>query len=715
MNTMPVYAFADAQGLRTYVDSDDFVFTGTWSSAGTYVADPFQAAQYGSMLYMCVTDNINKNPATVPTRFRPTRYWSPMVIVVSAGTTPADSAYQIATEAYALAVIGTNLGSLAYTLAETGSNLAWESFLLAQTGTAVAETALEAANGAFSVATDAYLLAEAGTNAGAAGTMAYTIAGEAYALAVAGTNAGAVGTMAYTIAGEAYALAVSGTNAGAAGTMAYTIAGEAYALAVAGTNAGAAGVMAYTIAGEAYALAVSGTNQVLAVGTIATAGSIIAVAGSIVAYDAYLRATLQGPGLCDGWVFSEAQGGCVGQDDVFSCDGQTVTLALVGCDQGASYLLDITERKQFGPFAEDKIVAVTGQVVLRRPPGPSSCVVTGNYTNMTIGPDGPEPSSFWALPVLIAGTFPISFTSGFLREGVPLELVFHATGNDGAHLASPTATIAVSVAFSSAATQTAYNAASVAAEAYLLAESGTLAALNAATVAGEAYVLAEAGTNTGIAATSVAGEAYVLASAGTDAATNAAAQADVAFDIAVVGTNAAYAANGAAGQAYALAQIGTNTGTAAYNLATTGSNLAYAAYVMAQAGTQTPNFSAGGTMTGNLVVPNVTVGVGSYSYYSASFTGTVGTLAYSFAGPAYQRTTVNGAFAISTSSHRAGAEIAVILIPDGTIHTLAYTGSAVTWFGTTPPVQIYDKAITVAMTCITDSPVTVYGATSTQV
>ena len=667
MNTMPVYAFADAQGLRTYVDSDDFVFTGTWSSAGTYVADPFQAAQYGSMLYMCVTDNINKNPATVPTRFRPTRYWSPMVIVVSAGTTPADSAYQIATEAYALAVIGTNLGSLAYTLAETGSNLAWESFLLAQTGTAVAETALEAANGAFSVATDAYLLAEAGTNAGAAGTMAYTIAGEAYALAVAGTNAGAVGTMAYTIAGEAYALAVSGTN------------------------------------------------QVLAVGTIATAGSIIAVAGSIVAYDAYLRATLQGPGLCDGWVFSEAQGGCVGQADVFSCDGQTVTLALVGCDQGASYLLDITERKQFGPFAEDKIVAVTGQVVLRRPPGPSSCVVTGNYTNMTIGPDGPEPSSFWALPVLIAGTFPISFTSGFLREGVPLELVFHATGNDGAHLASPTATIAVSVAFSSAATQTAYNAASVAAEAYLLAESGTLAALNAATVAGEAYVLAEAGTNAGIAATSVAGEAYVLASAGTDAATNAAAQADVAFDIAVVGTNAAYAANGAAGQAYALAQIGTNTGTAAYNLATTGSNLAYAAYVMAQAGTQIPNFAAGGTMTGNLVVPNVTVGVGSYSYYSASFTGTVGTLAYSFAGPAYQRTTVNGAFAISTSSHRAGAEIAVILIPDGTIHTLAYTGSAVTWFGTTPPVQIYDKAITVAMTCITDSPVTVYGATSTQV
>ena len=670
MNTMPVYAFADAQGLRTYVDSDDFVFTGTWSSAGTYVADPFQAAQYGSMLYMCVTDSINKNPATVPTRFRPTRYWSPMVIVVSAGTTPADSAYQIATEAYALAVIGTNLGSLAYTLAETGSNLAWESFLLAQTGTAVAETALEAANGAFSVATDAYLLAEAGTNAGAAGTMAYTIAGEAYALAVAGTNAGA------------------------------------------------AGVMAYTIAGEAYALAVSGTNQVLAVGTIATAGSIIAVAGSIVAYDAYLRATLQGPGLCDGWVFSEAQGGCVGQDDVFSCDGQTVTLALVGCDQGASYLLDITERKQFGPFAEDKIVAVTGQVVLRRPPGPSSCVVTGNYTNMTIGPDGPEPSSFWALPVLIAGTFPISFTSGFLREGVPLELVFHATGNDGAHLASPTATIAVSVAFSSAATQTAYNAASVAAEAYLLAESGTLAseaALNAATVAGEAYVLAEAGTNTGIAATSVAGEAYVLASAGTDAATNAAAQADVAFDIAVVGTNAAYAANGAAGQAYALAQIGTNTGTAAYNLATTGSNLAYAAYVMAQAGTQTPNFSAGGTMTGNLVVPNVTVGVGSYSYYSASFTGTVGTLAYSFAGPAYQRTTVNGAFVISTSNHRTGAEIAVILIPDGTIHTLAYAGSTVTWFGTTPPVQIYDKAITVAMTCTTDSPVTVYGATSTQV
>jgi hypothetical protein len=515
MNTMPVYAFADAQGLRTYVDSDDFVFTGTWSSTGTYVADPYQAAQYGSMLYMCVTDNINKNPATVPTRFRPTRYWSPMVIVVGAGTTPTDTAYQLAAEAYALAVIGTNLGSLAYTLAESGSNLAWESFLLAQTGTAVAEAALETANGAFSVATDAYALAIAGTNAGAAGTMAYTIAGEAYALAVAGTNVG---------------------------------------------------TMAYTIAGEAYALAVSGTNQIIAVGSVATSGSNIAVAGSNVAYDAYLRSTLQGPGLCDGWVFSEAQGGCVGQGDVFSCDGQTVTLALVGCDQGASYLLDITESKQFGPFTEDKIVVVTGQVVLHRPPGPSSCAVVANYTNMTIGPDGPEPSSSWSLPVAISGTFPISFTNGFLREGVPLELIFHATGNDGAHLASPTATIAVSVAFSSAATQTAYNAASVAAEAYLLAESGTLAAaaLNAATVAGEAYVLAEAGTNAGIAATSAAGEAYALASAGTDAA---------------------YAANGAAGQAYALAQIGTNTGTAAYNLASTGSNLAWSAYMLASAPT----------------------------------------------------------------------------------------------------------------------------------
>jgi hypothetical protein len=384
MNTMPVYAFADAQGLRTYVDSDDFAFTGTWSSTGTYVADPYQAAQYGSMLYMCVTDNINKNPATVPTRFRPTRYWSPMVTVVGAGTTPTDTAYQIATEAYALAVIGTNLGSLAYSLAETGSNLAWESFLLAQTGTAVAEAALEAANGAFSVATDAYLLAESGTN-------------------------------------------------------------------------------------QVIALG----SLVADIGTIATAGSAIAVAGSIVAWDAYLRATLQGPGICEGWTFSEAQGGCVGQGDVFSCDGQTVTLALVGCDQGASYLLDITERKQFGPFSEDKIVTITGQVVLTRPPGPSTCVVTADYTNMTIGPDGPQPSSFWALPVAITGTFPISQTNGFLREGMPMELLFHATGNDGAHLASPTATISVSVAFNSAATQTAYNAASVAAEAYALASSGT--------------------------------------------------------------------------------------------------------------------------------------------------------------------------------------------------------------------------------------------------
>jgi hypothetical protein len=130
-----------------------------------------------------------------------------------------------------------------------------------------------------------------------------------------------------------------------------------------------------------------------------------------------------------------------------------------------------------------------------------------------------------------------------------------------------------------------------------------------------------------------------------------------------------------------------------------------------------PVFASGGTFSGSIVVPNVVVGVGSYSYYSAAFSGTVGTLTYDFTGPAYQRTTVNGDLAVNLSSYRTGAEMAVVLIPDGTIHPLWYAGSAssVTWFGTTPPPQIYDKIVTIALSCMTDTPVAIYGAVATQV
>jgi len=117
----------------------------------------------------------------------------------------------------------------------------------------------------------------------------------------------------------------------------------------------------------------------------------------------------------------------------------------------------------------------------------------------------------------------------------------------------------------------------------------------------------------------------------------------------------------------------------------------------------TPDYSAGGTMTGNLAVPNVLLSHGTYGY--------AGTRSYSFLGEAMQETTVNGNFTILTRDHRNGAEIALHLRNTGAIRTLAFTGSTITWYGTGAPVQIYNKDITVALLCLNGS---ILGASMTQ-
>ena len=264
-----------------YVDSQgDFLFTGTWSSNGTYTATPLMAAQYGAAYYMCIRDNVGDNPQRVPTRSRPTN-WSIMSLLYeyTAGTvvtaeeayTLAESALNAANSAFNLAVYGTYLGTQAYDLAGAAYSIGTDAYALAQigtnTGTAAyelagsahtlagsaydrADTALSTANGAFAVAVDAgtlanaaWALAQAGTNTGTvaleAAASAQSFADAAYQLAQIGTN---TGTAAYELASAAYALAQIGTNTG----------NEAYALAQIGTNTGTA---AYELAGSAYTLA----------------------------------------------------------------------------------------------------------------------------------------------------------------------------------------------------------------------------------------------------------------------------------------------------------------------------------------------------------------------------------------------------------------------------------------------------------------------------
>ena len=310
------------------------------------------------------------------------------------------------------------------------------------------------------------------------------------------------------------------------------------------------------------------------------------------------------------------------------------------------------------------------------------------------------------------------------------------TGSAAYDLAGSAYTLAGSAATDAA------NALSTANGAFTIAVAGTNAAATAQSTADAAYALAQIGTNTGTAAftlatagsnlawqayllasgtgssnvdataRSVADFAYYLAQVGTNTGSTAYSVAQAAFSIAVIGTNAAATAQSTASAAYDLAQIGTNTGTAAYNLATSGSNVAWAAYQLAQIGTTIPNFSAGGTMTGNLKVPNIIVGTGTVPVSD----GVNGTIYYDMAGPAYQLTTASSPFQVSLKNTSNGAEICAVLISDGTQRAITYD-SGFSWFGTQVPYTsvVSGNKILVAMSCISATGTNILGATSAQI
>lgn len=321
MSNVCVYSFADATGLTKYVDSQgDFLFTGTWSSAGTYTASPLMAAQYGAAYYMAIRNNIGDNPQRVPTRTRP-QSWSIMSLLYeyqcSGTATPADalaeaawelaqSGTNIAWAAYYLAQIGTNTGSAAYDLAGSAYALAGTAYDLAGSAAADAATALSTANGALSVAIvaeavadDAYALAQIGTNTGtaalSAAATAQSTASSAFNIAVIGTNAA---SSAQNTADAAYLLAQIGTNTGTAAFTVATdgsnLAWQAYLLAT-GTNA--FDDTARSTANFAYYLAQIGTNTgTAALDAAASAQSTadsafnLAVAGTTAASLCVLRA-----------------------------------------------------------------------------------------------------------------------------------------------------------------------------------------------------------------------------------------------------------------------------------------------------------------------------------------------------------------------------------------------------------------------------------------
>lgn len=176
-----VYAYFDGGGRRHYADQDDVSFVGTWSTTGTFLASLMQVVDYTNGQYIAITDSINKNPQTPPSRYDPVRYWSPFVLVL-AGTgtnsniTPQD-AYALAEAAYELAVIGTEVGSAAYSLAEDAYEIAVE-------GTQIGSAAYEIAQAASTAASEALALAQEGTLShnyvAWAGTMELDMTGDSF-------------------------------------------------------------------------------------------------------------------------------------------------------------------------------------------------------------------------------------------------------------------------------------------------------------------------------------------------------------------------------------------------------------------------------------------------------------------------------------------------------------------------------------------------------
>lgn len=248
------YLYVDTNLTQYFVQGSELVDRGPWSSSAFY--NPNEVIQIGVDQYICLVANSNTPPTGIVDE-----NWSTLVVVeeVTGSVINAGSDYYaryLAEYALQVAFIGTAIGSSAYNYAEAAYNLA-----IIGTNNP----------GGFSVGTDAYYLAESGTN----------IAWSAYAIAVDGTNAAA---NANAYASIAWDLAQMGTNTGTEAlnqaASAQSTADSAFSIAVDGTNT-AANANAY--ANIAWDLAQMGTNT-------GTAAYNLAQSGSNTAYDAYLIA-----------------------------------------------------------------------------------------------------------------------------------------------------------------------------------------------------------------------------------------------------------------------------------------------------------------------------------------------------------------------------------------------------------------------------------------
>ena len=148
------YLYIDTGLTQYYVQGAMLLDRGPWNSTVTYT--PPDVVQIGVDQYYALATNINTPPSGIVDE-----NWSALVVVEEAGSTfiNAGSDYYartLAELALETAWVGTAIGSAAYAvgtdayhLAESGTNIAWSAYYLAQIGT-------NTGSAAYSVAVDAW-------------------------------------------------------------------------------------------------------------------------------------------------------------------------------------------------------------------------------------------------------------------------------------------------------------------------------------------------------------------------------------------------------------------------------------------------------------------------------------------------------------------------------------------------------------------------------
>ena len=189
------YTYVDLNNVIRDIDDSRLNYAGPYSQSAQYF--PYDVVLYNSTRYICLAISQGFTP---PINIVRDDHWSALVFVSTGSAVPGQgqAAYEIASDALRIAIIGTNLGQQAYNIGVTALYTAW-------TGTALAQTA-------FDLAWYVYNHQGGGTGSG-------TLAEDAYALARLALDTAWVGTLAgdqaYNVAMDAYRLAVQGTNASA--------------------------------------------------------------------------------------------------------------------------------------------------------------------------------------------------------------------------------------------------------------------------------------------------------------------------------------------------------------------------------------------------------------------------------------------------------------------------------------------------------------------